>query len=282
MIEVKDLSFKFGKKNVIKDINVRFGEGEFILIAGNNGAGKSTFLRCLMGILSPVTGTVHYNEKLSKKQVGFISDGLSFFENFTLKQAIAFHTRVFQTDGFDDTLLGELELDLNGKVKNLSKGERTLFLFSLALAQEPVVLLIDEIFHALDAYLRELFLESLLDLIGRFNTTVIAVNHTFTEIEKIPERVLVMEDGHFIIDEKTETLRTKVKKVEPGPDGTIPDQLPVLFKKETPYIKEYYVYPFKEEMRGIVDHQFLDVNLPDILKSFIGGYYVKKRVQRGI
>jgi ABC-2 type transport system ATP-binding protein len=278
MIEVKNLSFKFGKKPVLKDINVQFGEGEFVLLAGNNGAGKSTFLRCLMGILTPVSGEVRFSDNLSKKQVGFISDGLSFFENLTLKQAIDFHTRVYETDGFDLTLLSEPELDLNGKVKNLSMGQRTLFMLSLAMAQKPAVLLMDEILHAMDAYLREVFLENLLDLVGRFNTTVIAVNHTFTEIEKIPERVLVMEEGRFIIDEKTEALRAKVKRVEPGPGVTIPDQLPVLFKKETPYIKEYYVYPFKEEMRGMTEHSFKDVSLPDILKSFIGGYYVKKRV----
>jgi ABC-2 type transport system ATP-binding protein len=281
MIEVKDLSFKFGKKPVLRDINIQFGEGEFILIAGNNGAGKSTFLRCLMGILAPLSGEVCYSDTLSRKRIGFISDGLSCFENLTLKKAIDFHTRVFRTNGsdsFDDTLLKELDLDLKAKVKNLSVGERTLFLFSLVMTQKPQVLLVDEILHAIDAYLRDLFLERMLDLIGQYNTTVIAVNHTFSEIEKIPGRVLVMEEGRFIIDEKTEALRTKVKKIELGPNDTVTGDLPVLFKKETPYMKEYYVYPFKEEMRASFDFEFRDLNLADILKSFIGGYYVKKRV----
>jgi len=278
MIDVKDLSFKFKKKPVLENINVRFGKGEFVLIAGNNGAGKSTFLRCLTGILSPLSGSVYYEEGLSKRHIGFIPDGLGFFEDLTLKKAINFHTRVFRTGGFDDSLLKELELDLNSKVKTLSVGERTLFLFSLILAQKPKLLLLDEILHAVDAYLRDVFLDRLLDMIGQYDTTVIAVNHTFTEIEKIPERILVMENGGFIIDEKTDTLREKVKKIELGPDGTVPDGLPVLFKKETPYIREYYVYPFEEEMRTRFDLEFRDLSLADILKSFIGGYYVKKRV----
>lgn len=278
MIEVKDLSFKFKKKNVLENINVRFGEGEFILIAGNNGAGKSTFLRCLTGVLTPLAGSVYYKEGLSKRHIGFIPDGLGFFEDLTLKKAIHFHTRVFRTDGFDDSLLKELELDLDSKVKTLSVGERTLFLFSLIMAQKPRLLLLDEILHAVDAYLRDVFLDRLLDMIARYNTTVIAINHTFTEIEKIPERVLVMENGGFIIDEKTETLREKVKKIELEPGETVPENLPVLFKKETPYIKEYYVYPYKEEMKTGFDVEFRDLNLTNILKSFIGGYYVKKRV----
>jgi len=278
MIEVKDLSFKFKKKPVLENINIRFGEGEFILIAGNNGAGKSTFLRCLTGVLSPLSGSVYFKDGLSKRRIGYIPDGLGFFENLTLKTAINFHTRVFRTGGFDDSLLKELDLDPDSKVKTLSVGERTLFLFSLILAQKPRLLLLDEILHAVDAYLRDIFLDRLLDMIAQYNTTVIAVNHTFTEIEKIPERVLVMENGGFIIDEKTDTLREKVKKIELGPDETVPDGLPVLFKKETPYIREYYVYPFEEKMRTRFDLEFRDLNLADILKSFIGGYYVKKRV----
>ncbi len=278
MIEVKDLSFKFKKKTVLENINVRFGEGEFILIAGNNGAGKSTFLRCLTGVLTPLSGSVHYKEGLSKQRIGFIPDRLGFFENLTLKKAINFHTRVFRTGGFDDSLLKELELDPDSKVKTLSVGERTLFLFSLIMAQKPRLLLLDEILHALDAYLRDVFLDRMLDMIAQYNTTVIAVNHTFTEIEKIPDRVLVMENGGFIIDEETDALREKVRKIELEPGGTVPGDLPVLFKKETPYIKEYYVYPFEEEMRNTFDVEFMDLNLADILKSFIGGYYVKKRV----
>lgn len=278
MIEVKNLSFKFKKKTVLENINVRFDEGEFILIAGNNGAGKSTFLRCLTGVLSPLSGSVYYKEGLSKKQIGFIPDQLGFFENLTLKKAVSFHTRVFRTGGFDDSLLKELDLDPDSKVKTLSVGERTLFLFSLIMAQKPRVLLLDEILHAVDAYLRDIFLDRLLDMIAQYNTTVIAINHTFTEIEKIPDRVLVMENGGFIIDEKTDALREKVKKIELEPDGTVPENLPVLFKKETPYIREYYIYPFQEEMRSRFDIEFRDLGLADILKSFIGGYYVKKRV----
>jgi ABC-2 type transport system ATP-binding protein len=278
MIELKDLSLKFNKKTVLENINVRFGEGEFILITGNNGAGKSTFLRCLNGVLSPLSGSVRYRTRLSKKHIGFIPDQLGFFENFTLKQAINFHTRVFRTDRFDHSFLKELDLNPGSRVKTLSVGERTLFLFSLILAQKPRVLLLDEILHAVDAYLRDIFLDRLLDMIAQYNTTVIAVNHTFTEIEKIPERVLVMENGSFIIDEKTDVLREKVKMIEWGPEGTVPDGLPILFKKETPYIREYYIYPFQEEMRSRFDVEFRDLGLADILKSFIGGYYVKKRV----
>ena len=278
-MRVRDLSVRFGRKWVLEDINVQFKRGEFAVIAGNNGVGKSTFLRTLMGIITPVKGEVAYDKKISKKKIGFISDRFGFFNEFTLQQGIDFHCRVYGVKQFNDDLLNHLELDRKQKIKTLSVGERVLFLFSLIMAQEPEILLIDEILHAIDPYLRELFLEYLLEAIDRFDATVIAVNHSFSEIETIPSRVLVMENGRFILDEATEELKEKIKKIESNAD--IPEEIPVLYKKEVLHYKEYYVYPFSEKLRTSYDYQFRDLNLTEIIKSFIGGYYVKKRVSRG-
>ena len=278
MIEVKDLSVRFGRKTVLDSINVQFGKGEFVTIAGNNGAGKTTFLRTLMGIVSPFKGKVIYGEGISKAKTGFMSDRSGFFENFTLKQGIDFHRRVYRLEQYDDTLLHHLGLDLKAKVKHLSVGERVLFLFSLVIAQKPGILFIDEIMHTIDPYLRDVFLEHLLEVIDRFNTTVITVNHTFSEIETIPGRILVMEDGRFILDESAEVLKTKIKKIEAP--GEIPGDIPVLYKKAVLDYNEYYVYPFNEELRKSFDYQFRDLKLSEIIKSLIGGYYVKKRISR--
>jgi ABC-2 type transport system ATP-binding protein len=279
MIKVKDLDVRFGRKRVLNDINIEFGKGEFGGIAGNNGVGKSTFLRTLMGIVTPVKGEVVYDKGISKKKIGFISDEFSFFDDFTVNQGIDFHCRVYGIKQFDDKLLLHLDLDRKQRIKALSVGERILFLFSLIMAQEPVVILVDKIIHAIDPYLRELFLEYLLDTIDRFNATVIGVNHSFSEIESIPNRVLIMQNGRFILDEATEALKEKIKKVESNVD--IPVDIPVLYKKEVLHYKEYYVYPCSEEMKKSYDYRFQDLNLTEIIKSFIGGYYVKKRDSRG-
>ncbi len=277
IVEVENLSLKIGRKKILDKIQLRLQKGEAVVIAGRNGSGKTTFLKCLANIIFPDEGAITYSEKVSKEKVGFISDQVSLLENYSLKQGINFHKDVYQIKNFDDTLLRELNLNLNQKIKHLSAGERILFHLSLILAQKPEILLVDEIIHAIDPYLREQFLEAVIDLLESNQTTLVMVNHTFSEIEKIPERVLIMEKGRFIVDEKSETLGERLKKVIS--ETEISEEAPCIFKRELSHFREYYIYPYSEELREKFPYDYKDVNLNEIIKAFIGGQYAQKRNQ---
>jgi ABC-2 type transport system ATP-binding protein len=277
IVEVDNLKVNIGRKTVLDNIHIQFQKGESVVIAGKNGAGKTTFLKCLANVILPDQGRIIFSDKVSPEKMGYISDQLSLFENYTVKQGIDFHSAVYQIQDFDFTLINELKLNLNQKIKNLSAGERTLYHLGLILAQKPEILFIDEIIHVIDPYLREKFLEAVIDLIDRFKTTVVMVNHTFSEIEKIPDRVLVMEKGQFILDEQTESLGEKLKKVVAKEE--IPEEVPCIFKREASYLKEYFIYPFDEALRKKFPNDYKDINLNEIIKAFIGGQYVKERNQ---
>jgi ABC-2 type transport system ATP-binding protein len=277
IVDVENLSVSIGKKTILNDIHLQLQKGQAVVIAGRNGSGKSTFLKCLANVILPDNGRIVYSEDISREKIGFISDQISLFENFTVKQGIDFHSAVFRVEDFDFTLIKELKMNLNQKIKTLSAGERTLYHLSLILAQKPEILLIDEIIHTIDPYLREKFLESVIDLMDGLQTTIIMINHTFSEIEKIPERVLLMENGQFILDEKSETLGEKIKKVVS--ESEISKEIPCIFKKESTHFKEYFIYPFKEELRKKFQYDYKDLNLTEIIKAFIGDQYVKKRIQ---
>jgi ABC-2 type transport system ATP-binding protein len=238
IVETRNLSLGFSRKKVIEDLGVVFAKGEWAVIAGRNGAGKSTLLRVLAGVLLPDAGSVIYAEDASARKIGFISDALSLFEDWTVERAI-------------------LHL-------------------SLVLSQKPSLLLIDEVMHMLDPYIRDLFIEALIENMAANQTTVLSVNHTFSEIDKIPERVLVMDEGRFVIDETTEALRGKMKKVVSR--DPLPEALPCFFKKMDGLYKEYYIYPFLEELRTEHGVDFQDIALPEIIKAFIGGGYEQKRM----
>lgn len=277
IVEVENLSLKIGKKKVLNNIRLQLRKGEAVMISGRNGSGKTTFLKCLANVIFPDKGTITYSEEVSKEKIGFISDQVSLLENYSLKQGIDFHKDVYQIKDFDDTLLRELKLDLNQKIKNLSAGERILFLLSLILAQKPEILLVDEIIHAIDPYIREQFLEAVIDLLEGDKATLVMINHTFSEIEKIPERVLIMDKGQFIVDEKSEALGDKLKKVIS--ETEISEEAPCIFKRELSHFREYYIYPYSEELKKKFPYDYKDVNLNEIIKAFIGGQYAQKRNQ---
>ena len=277
IVEVENLSLKIGKKKILDKIQLRLQKGEAVVIAGRNGSGKTTFLKCLANVIFPDEGTITYSEKVSKEKIGFISDQVSLLENYSLKQGIDFHKDVYQIKDFDDTLIRELKLDLNQKIKHLSAGERILFHLSLILAQKPEILLVDEIIHAIDPYIREQFLEAVIDLLEGNQTTLVMINHTFSEIEKIPERVLIMEKGRFIVDEKSETLGERLKKIIS--ETEISEEAPCIFKRELSHFREYYIYPYSEELKEKFPYDYKDVNLNEIIKAFIGGQYAQKRNQ---
>ena len=276
IVEVRDLSLGFSRKKVLDGLNISFAKGEWAVIAGRNGVGKSTFLRALAGVLLPDSGRVIRSPEAPAGKIGFISDALSLFEDWSVQRAIAFHCRVFAIEEFDDRLLKRLGLSRKDRIRNLSAGERAILHLSLVLSQKPSLLLVDEVMHMLDPYIRELFIETLIEHLEASRATVLTVNHTFGEIEKIPERVLVMDDGKFVIDQTSEELRGLMKKVvAPGP---LPAALPCFFSKTEGIYKEYYIYPFREELRAEHALDFQDIALAEIIKAFIGGGYEQKRM----
>lgn len=277
IIEVRDLCLQLACKRVFRHLNVTFEKGETVLIAGKNGSGKSSLLKCLAGIYFPDEGDIEMKGISSPKKLGFISDKMSLLEHWPLQKVIDFHCRVYGIEAFNYSLIDEIHLDLSQKVKYLSNGERAIFHLSLLISQQPELLLVDEVIHMMDPYMRELFLDTLIELIDQWNTTLIMVNQTFAETGRLPERVLIMEEGRFIFDEKTDRLAEKVKKVvmeRPLEEA----ELPVLYKRESPLFNEYIVYPFDPELSRQFALDFREVELTEIIKAFIGGYYDKKRV----
>lgn len=276
MIDVRDLSLGYSRKRVLDGLSFTLNEGEWAVIAGRNGAGKSTLLRALAGILLPDAGSILRSPAAPAARIGFLSDRLSLFEDWTVGRAIDFHCRVYRVRGFDDRLVRLLGVGPASRIRDLSAGERAILHLSLALAQKPALLLVDEVLHMLDPYIRDLFVEALIEAVSDRRAAVLTVNHTFSEIERLPDRVLVMADGRFIIDEAPEALRGLMKKVVSR--GPLPGGVPCVFAKSAGEYSEYFIYPFHEEMAAKCALDFQVIALPEIIKAFIGGGYEQKRM----
>jgi ABC-2 type transport system ATP-binding protein len=277
ILEARGLTVRFGRTCALRDLSVAFAPGEAAVIAGSNGAGKSTLLRCLAGVIIPDKGQIGYGPGLTKAKLGFISDRLSLYEDWTLGEAWRFHKTEFAIEAAERPPIDGFALDDKRLIRSLSVGERTLFHLTLLLAQRPAVLLIDEVVHGLDPFLRDKFLETVIGAMDELKTAVVMVNHTLFDTAQIPERVLIMDEGRFILDERRDALLAKVKKV--SGDAPLPASWPVLFEAASEYRRERYVYPFPEAGGRDAAPGVEDIGLDEIVKAFIGGAYVQKRAR---
>ncbi len=277
ILEARGLTVRYGRTCALRDLTVAFAPGEAVVIAGSNGAGKSTLLRCLAGVVIPDHGKIVCGPGLNNAKIGFISDRLSLYEDWTLGEAWRFHKTEFGIEAAERPAVDGFSLDDKRRIRNLSVGERTLFHLTLLLAQRPAVLLIDEVVHGLDPFLREKFLETVIGALDELKMAVVMVNHTLSDTAQIPERVLIMDEGRFILDERRDDLLAKVKKV--SGDAPLPAGWPVLFEKASEYRRERYIYPFPEPEGRKAALEIEDIGLDEIVKAFIGGAYVQKRAR---
>lgn len=273
MIDIKGLSFSYGKKCVFNDFNLQIPAGQVCLVTGINGVGKSTLLRLMAGVLRPDRGEVRYDAKLGadpRRKVGFVSDALSLYESLTVADAIGLHKSVYGLSSFDDSLVQHTKIGYGQKIRELSIGQRTIFHLSLILSLEPDVLLVDEIIHSIDAYLRRIFLERIVQLLSTRRMTVVMVNVNFHDVERLVERVILLKSGEIAVDENIDDLKAKVKKIV----GQIqPTSLTVLSRIEYSDHSEFFVYPFNDRLRGTIEGDVFDLDLTEIVSAFIGGEY---------
>ena len=273
-IKIKNLSFSYGKKKIFKDFNLKINSGEVTLITGINGVGKSTLLRLMAGVLRPAGGEIIYNENMGRdprRKIGFISDNPSLYEGLKVSRAIDFHKSVYGLSSYDDALIKRTKSERNQKIKELPRGQRVIFHLSLILSAAPRVLLIDEIIHSIDIYLRGVFLRELIKLLAEQKITVVFVNLNFRDIENMVDRVILLREGETAVDEKIDALKAKVKKVicrEP------PQGVPVLSCIDYTEQSEFFIYPFREEYREQIAGKVADLDLTAIVSAFIGGEYV--------
>jgi ABC-type multidrug transport system ATPase subunit len=278
MIKIKNLTFGYGSRRnqpLFKSFNLEVEKGETVLITGINGTGKTTLLRLMAGALLPQDGTIEYAQELGedpRAKIGFISDKMSLYEDMTLSAAVQYHSEIYKISQFDMSLLEKTRLSMDKKIQDLSVGQKLIFHLSLILSSRPDILLIDEVIHSIDAYLREVFLKSVIELMAQQEMTVIMVNLNYHDIEKIPQRVILLRNGEIAVDEAIEDLKQKVKKVINREE--IAGDLPVLFSSIFADTYEYYLYPFEEGFREVLAGEVIDLNLNDIIKAFIGGEYV--------
>lgn len=223
VVETRDLGVRFGKKPVLRNVSLAFERGSVTALLGRNGVGKSTLLRVLVGFLPPTAGEARVfglpcwkRGPDVRRRVGYVPDRLELPRWMSVDDHLRFLEPFYPTwDRAEERrLLAQLDLDASAKVRDLSKGQREKHLLIAALAHRPELLLLDEPFSGLDPVVRQEVLGAVLGHLRDDGRTILVVTHSLLDVERLADRVVLVEDGDVRLDGDLDALLATTKRFE--------------------------------------------------------------------
>ena len=223
VIRTSELSKSYRSIEAVRGLNLRVGSNRITGFLGRNGAGKSTTVKMLLGMLKPTAGegTVlgkridDLEESVElRRQVAYVSEDKRLYSYMTVEQMIRF-TGSFYSDWHTDVeknLLKRYELPPGRKIRSLSKGMRTKLALLLALSRQPALLILDEPSEGLDPFGVEQLLEGLVAQCSE-GTSVFFSSHQIAEVERIADHVCILEKGRLIVDASLDDLRQSYRQI---------------------------------------------------------------------
>ena len=222
MIEVKNVTKKYGKAVAVEDISFTINEGEIVGLLGPNGAGKSTTMNILTGYIEQISGDVTiegYNTlkkpKKAKKQIGYMPEGVPLYTDLTVKEFVTYMAELKQVNRkerkekvqkvIEQTGLKDVE---NKLTKNLSRGYKQRVSMAGALVGEPKILILDEPTVGLDPkQITEI--RNLIKELGKTHTVILS-SHILSEVSQICNKVIIINKGKIVAIDTPENLENKV------------------------------------------------------------------------
>lgn len=222
MITADKVTKRFGRYEAVKNVSIRVKKGSIYGLLGSNGAGKTTFLKMVAGIIRPDKGTALieeapvYESPETKGRVLFIPDQPYFFQQATLMQMAAFYKEVYSRwNGERFRQLHEhFSLDPNRKITRMSKGMQRQAAFILTLSVMPDVLVLDEPFDGLDPVVRQQVKNLLIQDVSEREMSVLVSSHNLREMEDFCDSVGIMHKGGLLFERDLEELKTDICKVQ--------------------------------------------------------------------
>lgn len=207
-VKLKNISKSFGKKEILKNINLEIKDGEFIVLVGASGCGKSTLLRMIAGLETPTNGEIYIGDKLMNKvepknrDIAMVFQSYALYPHLNVKDNISLGLKVRKVEKSvieervqKAAAILKLEEYLGRKPKELSGGQRQRVALARAIVREPKVFLMDEPLSNLDAKLRSEMRSEIKKLHKRLKTTFIYVTHDQTEALTMGDRIVVLNEG---------------------------------------------------------------------------------------
>lgn len=205
IIDCDHISFRRGKKPVLKGLSLQIREGEFVALIGHNGAGKSTLIKLLLGLLKPAAGNISVlgaKPGSRPENIGYLPEHASFYDGMTFEENLRYFADL---KGVNRERVGQLlsSLGLSGvakqKLAHCSKGQRQRLGLAQSLLGEPKLLFLDEPTVGLDPMASDFMYRELLKL-RKKGCTVIVCTHELSLVEGFIDRAVILSSGTKVAD----------------------------------------------------------------------------------
>lgn len=270
MIQAHKLSKKFGRHDALRDLSFAVPEGSAFALIGANGAGKTTTIKILMNILHSTAGTAEVlgidSRRLSPRelaQIGYVSENQDMPQRMTVEQFIAYLRPFYPTwdPELEKTLLRQMRLPLERRIRDLSHGMRLKMALACALPFRPRLLVLDEPFSGLDPLVRDEFMEGLLHQAGEM--TILISSHELGEIDGVATHVAFLDEGKLLFQESMSDVMARFREVR------VTLERAPLSPTDAP--SDWLQVRTMGNVVSFVDTQFSEVGLGERVKALLPG-----------
>lgn len=214
LLKIRNLKKSFKDHEVLKGVDLDIKPGQIVGLLGSNGTGKSTLMKCVNDLLIPDEGEILVDDKPFNRDshllISYLPEKSSLDPSWRARNAVDFFEKYYPD--FDRNkamdLLKELDLDPDQEIKHMSKGMQDKLQLALVMSRNARLYMLDEPLGGVDPVSRDRILSTILSHFSEESSMIIST-HMISEIERILDRALIIQDGKIILDEDAEELRAR-------------------------------------------------------------------------
>ncbi|CAK7016099.1 MAG: ABC transporter ATP-binding protein YtrB [Peptostreptococcus russellii] len=214
ILEIQGLKKSYASKNVLKDINLSIDSGKIVGLMGPNASGKSTLIKIVNGLLTPDSGSVLIDGLApgteTKSFVSYLPERTYISDWMKVKDIVEYFEDFYEDFDVEraHNMLEDLDISLDSKIKNLSKGSKEKVQLILVMSRKAKLYILDEPIGGVDPAARSYVIKTILNNYPE-DATLIIVTHLISEIEGICDEVAFLNNGEIVIHENTDDIRTE-------------------------------------------------------------------------
>ncbi|AXI30367.1 multidrug ABC transporter ATP-binding protein [Priestia megaterium] len=215
LLEVRNMAKSFGQTEVLKDVSFNVHPGSIVGFIGDNGAGKSTTFKAVLGLILRDRGTVEIfgednlnKDATIKEDIGVVFDAINLPVSLTIKQLNNVFKKLFNSWEEADfhRLIHSFSLPEDKKIHTFSRGMAMKLSLAVALSHGAKLLLLDEATGGLDPSSREQILDELKAFVSDGNSGILLSSHIMSDVEKIASHLVVIKNGEILLNEEKEKV----------------------------------------------------------------------------